>query len=123
MIGVLTWMGIGVFGALGALTRFRVAAAVAARAVSDFPVGTFLVNVTGSFVLGVLTGLSLPSDLMFVLATGFLGSYTTFSTWMVETLRLGEDGEWLVLYLYLAGSMLAGLAAAGAGWLIGGLVA
>jgi len=74
-------------------------------------------------MIGVLTGLSLTSDLMFVLATGFLGGYTTFSTWMVETLRLGEDGEWLLFYLYLAGSMLAGLAAAGAGWLIGGLVA
>ena len=123
MIGVLTWMGIGVLGALGALARFRVAAAVTARAARDFPAGTFLVNVTGCFGLGLLTGLSLTSGLMFVLGTGFLGSYTTFSTWMVETLRLGEDGEWFLLYMYLVGSMLAGLAAAGAGWLIGGLIA
>lgn len=119
MIGVLAWVGVGVFGALGALARFRIGGAVAARSASDFPAGTFVVNMTGGFALGLLTGLSLNSDLMFVLGTGFLGGYTTFSTWMVESQRLGEDDERVLLYAYLFGSMLAGLAAAGVGWLLG----
>lgn len=123
MISVLAWVGVGVFGALGALARFRVGAAVATRLMSDFPAGTFVVNMTGGFVLGLLTGLSLSSNVMLVLGTGFLGGYTTFSTWMVEAQRLGEDGERVLLYAYLFGSMLAGLAAAGAGWLLGGLAA
>jgi fluoride exporter len=123
MIAVLAWVGVGVFGALGALARFRIGGAVAARLATDFPTGTFVVNMTGGFVLGVLTGLSLNSNLMLVLGTGFLGGYTTFSTWMLEAQRLGEDDERVLLYTYLFGSMLAGLGAAGAGWLLGGLAA
>ena len=117
------WAGVGVMGAAGAYARFAVAAAVTARRPGDFPWGTFVVNLTGGFVLGALTGLGVTGDALFVLGTGFLGGYTTFSTWMVETQRLGEDGEWLIMGLYLLGSMLGGLAAAGAGWLLGGAIA
>jgi fluoride exporter len=102
MITALVWVGIGTFGAIGALARFWI---------------------SGAFALGLLTGLKLPSDLLLVLGTGFLGGYTTFSTWMVETQRLGEDGEEILLYAYLFGSLLAGLAAAGLGWLLGGVFA
>jgi len=123
MIAVLAWAGVGVLGAVGALARFRVGVAVARRQQSDFPAGTFVVNISGAFALGLLTGLSLTSDLMLILGTGFLGGYTTFSTWMVESQRLGEDGAWPLLHLYLFGSMFAGLVAAGAGWLSGGLIA
>jgi CrcB protein len=122
VIGVLVWVGVGVFGALGALSRFHVARVVTGRVRTDFPIGTFVVNLTGGFTLGLLTGLGLTTDLLTVLGTGFLGGYTTFSTWMVETQSLGEDAEWSLMYLYLLGSMVAGLAAAGAGWVIGGLI-
>ena len=71
----------------------------------------------------MLTGVGLGSDLLMVFGTGFLGGYTTFSTWMVETQRLGEDGEQILFCLYLFGSLLAGLAAAGVGWVLGGLLA
>jgi CrcB protein len=121
MMDLLGWIGVGFFGALGALSRFHLGRAVATRLVSDFPAGTFAVNISGCFLLGLFTGLSLTSTWMFVLGTGFLGAYTTFSTWMVETQRLGEDGEYVLFCVYLFGSMLAGLAAAGAGWLLGGL--
>lgn len=123
MIGVLAWVGVGVFGALGALARYRMAGTVTARLSTDFPAGTFVVNMTGGFALGLLTGLSLNADLLLVLGTGFLGGYTTFSTWMVEAQRLGEDDERVLLYAYLFGAMLAGLAAAGAGWLLGAWLA
>lgn len=119
----LVWVGTGIFGALGALARFYVGAAVGARYPSDFPGGTFVVNLSGSFALGMLTGVGLGSDLLMVFGTGFLGGYTTFSTWMVETQRLGEDGEQILFCIYLFGSLLAGLAAAGVGWVLGGLLA
>jgi fluoride exporter len=120
--GVLVWLGIGAFGALGALQRFNVSNALTARRPSDFPLGTFAVNLTGGFALGLLTGLSVSGDVLLVAGTGFLGGYTTFSTWMVEAQRLGENGEWWLLWLYLFGSMAAGLATSGLGWLVGGAI-
>ena len=72
-------------------------------------------NLTGGFLLGLLTGLAVTGDALLVLGTGLLGGYTTFSTWMFEAQRLGEDGEWSAMWLYLLGSMVAGLAATGAG--------
>ncbi|QEC50819.1 fluoride efflux transporter CrcB [Baekduia soli] len=116
---VLTWIGVGVFGALGAYARFSVAGVVTSRRPSDFPFGTFVVNLTGGSVLGLLTGLAVHGDVLLVFGTGLLGAYTTFSTWMVEAQRLGEDGDWATMWLYLLGSMLAGLATTGLGWIIG----
>jgi CrcB protein len=116
MTGVLAWIGVGVFGAAGAYARYSAAAAITARRPGAFPWGTFAVNLTGGFALGVLTGLGVTGDALFVLGTGFLGGYTTFSTWMVESQRLGEDAEFALLAAYLLGSMVAGLATTGAGW-------
>jgi CrcB protein len=123
MSAALAWIGVGVFGAAGAYARFRVATAVTARQSSTFPFGTFCVNLSGGFVLGLLTGAGLTGDALLVFGTGLLGAYTTFSTWMVEAQRLGEDEDWLRMSLYLGGSMLAGLAMTGLGWLCGGAIA
>jgi fluoride exporter len=120
MIAWLTWGGVALLGATGAWARFSLGAAVAARRPSAFPLGTFTVNLTGGFLLGALTGASVTGDALLVLGTGLLGAYTTFSTWMVEAQRLGEDGALGLMWLYLLGSMVAGLAATGAGWLLGG---
>lgn len=120
MSGVLAWVGMGACGALGAYARFQVSAAVTARRPSDFPFGTFVVNLTGGFALGLLTGLSVGGDALLIFGTGLLGGYTTFSTWMVEAQRLGEDAAFGPMWLYLLGSMLAGLATTGLGWTIGG---
>jgi CrcB protein len=120
---VIAWVGVGVLGAAGAYMRFSVAAAVTARRPSAFPFGTFVVNMSGGFALGLLTGLGVADDVRLVLGTGLLGAYTTFSTWMVESQRLGEDAAWSTMCLYLAGSMLAGVAITGVGWLVGGAIA
>jgi CrcB protein len=122
MTHVLVWIGVAVLGAFGALERFQVGNAIAARRPSNFPYGTFIVNLSGAFALGVLIGLSVTGDALLVLGTGFLGAYTTFSTWMVEAQRLGENGDWQFMCLYLFGSMLAGLGTAGLGWLLGGAI-
>lgn len=123
MMNALAWAGVAVFGAAGAYARFAVGAWVTARRPGAFPAGTFVVNLSGAFVLGLLTGLSVTGDALLILGTGLLGAYTTFSTWMVEAQRLGEDGDLGLTVAYLAWSMIAGVATAGLGWVIGGVFA
>ena len=84
-----TWIGIGLLGGLGAIARVMLGAAVDARARSAFPWGTLAVNVSGSFALGALVGAGLGGDAYALAATGFLGAFTTFSTWVVDARLLG----------------------------------
>lgn len=116
---MLTWTGATLFGALGAAARYRMDASVSARLPSDFPFGTLAVNLTGSFALGIIVGASVTHRVAFILGTGFLGGFTTFSTWMVESVRLGELGDLVLLLRNLWLSMLAGLAVAAIGFYMG----
>jgi len=110
-------------GFVGAPTRFVVDRFVADRVETDFPLGTFLINVTGSFLLGLLTGLSLaghmPELVSALLGAGFCGAYTTFSTWSFETIRLLEANELLQAFLNAVGSLVVGLVAAAGGLALG----
>ena len=119
MNGALAWAGVAVLGALGALQRHRLTAAVAARRPGDVPLGTLTVNLSGALALGLLVGLGVSGAWLAVLGGGFLGGFTTFSTWMVEAHRLGKRGQRRLAAIYVLGSMAAGLAATGAGWLVG----
>ena len=119
VIGVLAWIGVGVFGGLGALARYVVDRTVSNRRAHAFPFGTLVVNGSGAFVLGLLVGAALAERAMLVFGTGFLGGYTTFSTWMVESERLAEDGQHRVAWLNLLGSIGLGLGLAGLGWFVG----
>jgi fluoride exporter len=123
LVAVLTWVGVAFFGAAGAVTRYRVDSAVSARLPGDFPVGTLVVNLTGSFALGILVGASVADRVAFLLGTGFLGGYATFSTWLAESERLGEVGSVVLLLHNLWLSMLAGLAVAAAGFYLGQAIA
>src|SRR5215204_2370452 len=76
MIGALTWAGVALLGAGGAWARFVVGSAIAARRPSAFPFGTFAVNLSGGFLLGLLTGLSVTGDALLLLGSGMLGAYT-----------------------------------------------
>ena len=106
-------------GAIGAPARYLVDGAVQGRVGGTFPWGTFVVNVTGSLVLGVLTGLALYHGLGDVpraaVGTGFCGAYTTFSTYSYETVRLLEAGELGPAAANAFGSIVVGLLAAGIG--------
>jgi len=92
-----TWVAFLAAAAVGAPTRYLVDAFVTNRAGPRLPWGTMAINVSGSFVLGLLSGLVLyhaaPSDLRLVLGTGFCGAYTTFSTFAFETVRLADEGR------------------------------
>jgi len=119
-MSALTWIGIGALGGVGALARFLIDGAIAGRTGGRFPLGTLAVNLSGALLLGALAGLTANSTALRLLATGFLGAYTTFSTWAFETQRLAEDGEASVAWLNYAVSLAAGLGAAWIGTRIGG---
>jgi fluoride exporter len=115
---------IGAGGFLGAIARYLLDGRITAWTGGSLPWGTFAVNMTGSFVLGVLFALiveraALPADLRAPLLIGFLGSYTTFSTLALESWRMVEDGAWLYATANLGGSILIGVAAVIAGVSIG----
>jgi len=115
----LTLLGIGLAGFAGAVLRFWLCSWVGRRWTAPFPLGTFTINIVGAFALGMLVGLSgrqvLPNVWYLVLGTGFLGAFTTFSTWMLESLRLIQSGRLAVAAANVAGSVAVGLAAAGVG--------
>ena len=124
-----TTLVIGVAGAFGAVSRHLLEAAVNRHWGDDFPWGTFTVNVSGSFVLGVLIGvfahrLNVPLWLQAGATVGFLGAYTTFSTFELETHALLQDRLSLTASAYVIGSFVVGLFAMRAGiaaaraWLI-----
>ena len=110
---------VGLAAALGAVSRYVVDQAVANKWESAFPWGTWVINVTGSFILGLLTGFALHHGLsahvVSVLGTGVCGGYTTFSTFNFETVRLAEGGSLVGAVGNIAGSIVAGLLAAAAG--------
>lgn len=119
----LVWVGVGGFA--GAIARYLVDGVVSDRTqASAFPWGTLVVNLSGAFLLGVLTTLivdraALPAELRGPVLIGFIGAYTTFSTFMLESWRLVEAGSYGLAVANLAGSVGLGLAAVFAGLVIG----
>jgi fluoride exporter len=107
-------------GALGAVARYLVDFWVESRGISRIPLGTVIVNVTGSFGLGMLVGVldltTAPGWLGTFLGAGFLAAYTTFSTWMFEAARLVQRRAYTAAALSLVGSIVAGVLAAAAGF-------
>lgn len=114
-MSVLTVLGIGVLGGIGAIGRFALDGAITGRLGGTFPYGTLTVNVFGSFALGALVGAALGDDAFRLLGTGLVGAFTTFSTWALESHRLGEDRQLGLGVLNVAVSLLLGIAAAWAG--------
>ena len=113
----MTWLLVALGGAAGAVARYGVGAWMGSRPGEGFPWATFAINVSGSLLLGVLAR-ALPADAhgaRALLAVGFCGAYTTFSTFSAETLLLLEQRAWTTAALYVAGSVLAGLAGAALG--------
>jgi len=120
----MTWILIAVGGAAGAMSRYAVDTWVAERFGGAFPFGTLLINVSGSFVLGVLFALAmergvLSPEIRPPLIIGFLGAYTTFSTWMLQSWSLVEQGALISAGLNIVGSVVLGLIALVAGLAVG----
>ncbi|HET7472859.1 MAG TPA: CrcB family protein [Candidatus Limnocylindrales bacterium] len=119
----LTLLLIAAGGAAGAVGRYLMDTAVLDRFAGAFPLGILVVNVSGAFLVGLLAALIvdrgvLPADLRNPLMVGFLGAYTTFSTLMLDSWRLIEDGLPVLALVNLAGSVALGVVAVVAGlWL------
>jgi CrcB protein len=112
----MTLLIASVAGAAGAVCRYAVSGWVQTRHDTDFPTGTLAVNVVGSFGLGVVVGAGSPDSILTLVAVGFLGGFTTFSTWMVESIRLGPGSPRALLNLTL--SLGGGVTAAVVGFIL-----
>jgi CrcB protein len=121
-MSLATVIAVGLIGGCGAVARLLVDGAVTDRIAITFPIGTFTVNMAGSLALGLLAGATTDVETLRLIATGFLGSFTTFSTWMLESQRLAEDGEGGPAIANIVFSLIAGIVLAWIGIQIGGLV-
>lgn len=122
-VTALTYLFIGFGGILGALLRFLLGKYISGK-VSGFPLGTLVINVTGSFALSLLFfyfhgGQALNENVYLALTTGVMGAYTTFSTFTYETLQLAQEGRAATASAYLGGNVFLGII----GLLLGKLVA
>jgi len=114
-VSLVTAVGIGLVGGVGAIARFVLDGVVAGRLGRAFPYGTLAVNLGGALALGVLVGAAVDEDANRLVGTGLIGAFTTFSTWALESHRLGEDGQLRLGIANFAISLVAGVTVAWAG--------
>lgn len=122
----MTFLWIAIAGAIGAPARFLLDAWVQHKTDRVFPWGTFVINISGSLILGFVTGLvlyhGLPNTPRLLLGTGFCGAYTTFSTFTLESVRLAEDRAVLEGVANVLGTVVAGLLGAALGLVLAAAV-
>lgn len=117
-VSPLGWIAVGLLGGAAAGARYVVDAEVTLRWRRPFPLGILLVNLAGTLALGLLAGLALDGEALTIVAGGGVGSFTTFSTWILDSHRLGGGGEARLAALNVGLSIAAGLAAVALGhWL------
>ncbi len=105
----MTAVLVGIGGALGSIVRYALSKRISAKSKSIYPLGTFLINLSGALLLGVVMALNVSHSLALLFATGFLGAYTTFSTFMYEIFNLYERGHQRKSALYMALTLALGL--------------
>jgi CrcB protein len=118
---IVIWAGVALIGGVGAVARFLVDRAVGRRLARPFPFGTLVVNISGAVLLGFLGGVALSHDAALLAGTAFVGAYTTFSTWMLETHRLAEERQIRSAVANVVVSVTLGVGAALLGQWIAGL--
>jgi fluoride exporter len=113
MLKTITLVGIG--GAIGSVLRYLVSIGIQNKFLSAFPFGTFCVNISGCFLIGVIYALAVRNNISlewkFFLATGLCGGYTTFSTFSLESFALLREGEFLYAATYITASVVLGVLA------------
>ena len=117
---VWSWIAVALVGGGGAVARFVIDSEVDRLFGGEFPLGTLVVNLSGAFLLGLVTGLDLSTDALLIAGTATIGSYSTFSTWMLETDRLGESGAPVAALANIVVSIVLGVALAALGRTVGG---
>jgi CrcB protein len=118
-MSVWVWLGVALLGGFASVSRFLVHVLISHATGSDLPFGTFAINVSGSFVLGLVSGLAVSGAALILIGTATLGSYTTFSTWILESHRLRDDGRSRAAVGNIVISLAVGLGAVALGRTIG----
>lgn len=118
-MSAVAWVAVGLAGGCGAVARALLTHAVNVRAGRAFPYGTLAVNLSGALVLGVVAGSGLSGDALRIVATGLIGAYTTFSTWMFETHHADATGHRGRAVANIAATLAAGLLAVWLGRAVG----
>lgn len=113
---------VGLGGTLGGITRYALGKAISKRSKSGFPLGTFIINISGAFLLGLLNGTQTGVTVSLLLGDGFIGAYTTFSTFMYEGVNLFQDREKLNACIYIIGSLFLGISGFVFGFWLGHLL-
>ena len=109
---------VGIGGFFGAMCRFYIAVWVTQKMKRSFPIATLFINGSGSFLLGVLASVNVSQVYWQLLATGFLGAYTTFSTFGYEAVQLVSSKQYRIAMTYVVSSMIVGIVLATSGFLL-----
>jgi CrcB protein len=116
------WIAVGLLGGVAAGARFAIDAEIAARARSPFPFGILAVNLAGALALGIVAGAALHGEALAIVAGGGIGSFTTFSTWILDSHRLRGAGRGDLALLNVGLPLVAGFAAVALGHWLGGVL-
>ncbi|NMM62808.1 fluoride efflux transporter CrcB [Clostridium sp. P21] len=100
---------VGIGGILGSITRFSLGKFISKYSKSPFPIGTFIINITGAILLGIISSIGVNKNLYLLIGDGFLGAYTTFSTFMYEGFNLFEKNFKLNAITYILTSFILGV--------------
>jgi fluoride exporter len=100
---------VGIGGIFGSITRYKLGKIISEKYDSTFPTGTFLINISGAFLLGIISNIGLNSNLYYLIGDGFLGAYTTFSTFMYEGFNLFRENEKLNAITYFCITLVLGI--------------
>jgi len=118
-VTVPAWIAVGLVGGAAAAGRFVIDAEIGSRVDGPFPLGILAVNLSGALVLGLVAGAALHGQALVIVAGGGIGSFTTFSTWILDSHRLGDAGHLRLAWLNVGLSLIAGFAAVSFGHLLG----
>ena len=104
----MTYVLVAVGGAAGSLVRYSLGKFISEKSKHSFPIGTFIINITGALLLGIVSTIGLGSNITLLLGDGFLGAYTTFSTFMYEGFNLFQEKEKLNAFIYILCTLILG---------------
>ena len=117
----MTYVLVAVGGTAGSIVRYSLGKFISEKSNISFPIGTFIINITGAILLGIVFSIGLSSNILLLLGEGFLGAYTTFSTFMYEGFNLFQEKEKLNAFIYILCSLILGTLGYAAGIKIGSL--
>ena len=117
----MTYVFVAIGGAAGSLVRYSLGKFISEKSNTVFPIGTFIINITGALLLGIVSTVGVSGRMMLLLGDGFLGAYTTFSTFMYEGFNLFQEKEKLNAFIYILCSLILGTVGYALGTKIGGI--